>query len=748
MNLGSGNILEARYDTYIDKYSDIIEFIKKTKESQQSDDGYIKINSITKIKDAFANFKVLTDGIDEIRKTEIIDETTDKKFPPRIRDTPNNKESSRSIIIYEFKLTIKENGVNKVSTFLIVDLPGREDIAKTFVDPYQKPSIQNAIKVGFEQKKIESKSIPNLTDDNTFNQYQSSNDADKYLSFIRLLILTMTLNPMVVPVLAPQQFISYIENKKNQKIIQEIIDAKLLTEKYGAGKPKDTERIPDYAELPMNSEYINSNNDPISKLVNFNGGKITPTDLIPIGYDDEFGKLQYKIVFCIHFMNRLLLLKKFDIVKEIYEKIINDKINVYLEKYIETLDLRGLKEFIKNAISENFKGEYLKLKLQTEKGLESTFININKDVIKFFIDGTQLKLSPTEDDLKKVRKYIYNEIKYNYTVNGFEGIYINENIMGIVKYLKGLSLNKGEINNEEKLRLEMEQNTNLGFAFQQKIARMLLASNLIYTFNKQPVSNEYKIIKENKEKLDKILELEKKNKERIKLEKQLKDIEIEESAKKIKLVPLFKIKILLEKNSGIPDDLMIEIKKILPDVDRLSSIQKIEKIEEIFLQAENKDKVKRIENIFDKLTPLEVQIENLKRENKISDELYGALNSYSDEIYGILFGGKTKDYDKLYERLFNPGFIFRDSEIFDGNFSRLNSGYQPDKIFTFRDPIIKNILSPYLDEVDGKALVTDYKVFYLFANYGTEIEQVGQLKCANQNELLITTRNFIESVTK
>lgn len=749
LNLGSGNILEARYDTYIDKYSDIIEFIKKTKDSQQTDAGYIKINSISKIKDAFANFKVLTDGIDEIRKTEITDEITDKKFPPRIRDTPNNKESSRSIIIYEFKLTIKENGVNKVSTFLIVDLPGREDIAKTFVDPYQKPSIQNAIKVGFEQLKPQAQSKLDISNVNDFNHYQSSNDSDKYLSYIRLLILTMTLNPMVVPVLAPQQFISYIENKRNQKIIQEIVDAELLTEKYGAGKPKDTtDSIPEYKKLPMKFEYINSNNEQISKLVNFNEGKITPTDLIPIGYDDEFGKLQYKIVFCIHFMNRLLLLKKFNIVKEIYEKIINDKINVYLEKYIETLDLRGLKEFIQNAINENFKGEYLKLKLQTQKGLESTFININSIIIKFFINGTPLQSPPPDDDLKKVRKYIYNEIKYNYTVNGFEGIYINENIMGIVKYLKGLSLNKGEINNEEKLRLEMEQNTNLGFAFQQKIARMLLASNLIYTVGKQTASNEYKTIKENKEKLNKILELEKINKEKFKLEKLLNDIEIEESAKKIKLVPLFKIKILLENNSSIPDDLKKLIKIIIPNIDTPSNQQIIDKIQEIFLLAENKDKVKQIENIFNKLTPLDTQIKRLKRENNISEALYEAMNLYSGEIYGILFGGKTKDYDKLYERLFNPGFIFRDPEIFNENFSRLNSGYQPDKIFTFRDPIIKNILSPYVDEVDGKALVSDYKVFYLFANYGTEIEQVGQLKCANQNELLITTRNFIESVTK
>jgi len=772
LQTGSGNVIEAHYDTIIDTNKQIKEFIGKTKGSTfNSQDNYITIDSITKIKDAFANFKLLTDGIDEIRKQEIKDEVINKNLPPRIRDTPNNKESSRSIIIYEFKLTIKENGVNKTSTFLIVDLPGREDIAKTFVDPYQKPTIQKAIKTGFENLKPENISKAEadiLNTDNVMNHYQTSGNSSNYLAYIKLLILTMTLNPMIVPVLAPQYFINYIVNKKNNKIIADIINAKLSTEKYGKGKPKDaTTEIPEYADLVMNQEYINTSNEPLSKIVGLSDN-INPTEIIPIGYDDKFSKIQYKIVFSIHFMNRLLTMKKFDIIKDLYQQIINNKINVYIEEYVKTLDLTKLKQFIEDAIKENFKGEYLKLKLQTQNGLESTFADFTdktklSKIIDFFINKTSSVEALLEDELKLIRKKIFEEVKFNYDINGFEGIYINENIMGIVKYLKELSLDKGEVANEAKLKQEMEQDLNLGFAFQQKIARMLLGSEMLYTVGKDNVRTEYSNIKGEKEKLEKLLEFEKLIKQKIKLDKEIKDLEDEESNKPIKLVRLYKLyKKLSKQEQNIKyetikekeDIKILETIKITlgPDIE-LKTI--IDKINEIFNENENKKQIELIKNIYDKLEPIENNIsvlilkkdEKNQKNFKIPEVIYDAMIKYPSEIFGILFGGKI-DYSKLYDRLFNPGFIFRDKEIFDETFSRINSGYQPDKIFTFSDPIIKNILSPYVDEIDGKSIVSDYKVFYLFANYGTEIDQVGQLKCANQNDLLITTRNFIESVTK
>ena len=809
---GSGNVIEARYDTIIDNNDNIKKFIGKTKgKTYSNDDNYIIIDSITKIKDAFANFKLLTDGIDEIRKQEINDEVINKKLPPRIRDTPNNKESSRSIIIYEFKLTIKENGIDKTSTFLIVDLPGREDIAKTFVDPYQKPIIQKAISVGFN--KLNPQSIKKediikegvLKNSNLMNNYQTSNDTTKYIAYIKLLILVMTLNPMVVPVLAPQYFIEYIENPNNSKTVKEIIETQLLTERYGAGKRQPTEPqkkpndlppkkpndlppepsniTPEYANLKMTEEYINTVNDPLSKIANFptkdgkSTAKIEPTDLIPIGYDDEFNKIQYKIVFSIHFMNRLLTMKKFDIIKQLYGKIINDKINIYIEEYINSLNIVELKDFIVSAIDENFKGEYLKLKLQTENGLEATFASFsNKEklnkIINFFINQSTISddAKPDDNELNLIRKTIFTEVKFNYDINGFEGIYINENIMGIVKYLKELSLDKGEVNNEAKLRADMEQDLNLGFAFQQKISRMLLSSNFIYSVGKLNIGVEYNNIKLDSNKLLNILELEKQIKQKINFEKQIKDIESEESTKPIKLVSLYKfykyiesISIKRDTYEKLKQDIEKDKNPIMKikDMDGLinsinmtlnptPSIQDILKnIKQIFDNFVNIKQFELIKDISEKLVKIEIEILKLKKITEITQDFYDAMIKYPDDMYGILIGG-TKDYSKLYDRLFNPGFVFRDKEIFDKTFSRLNSGYQPDRIFTFNDPIIKNILSPYVDvdEIDKKSIVSDYKVFYLFANYGTQIDQVGQLKCANQNDLLITTRNFIESVTK
>lgn len=53
----------------------------------------------------------------------------------RIAKTPNNPESSRSIVIYDFLL---ENNKGQQTPFIIIDLPGREEIEETYIDTYLK----------------------------------------------------------------------------------------------------------------------------------------------------------------------------------------------------------------------------------------------------------------------------------------------------------------------------------------------------------------------------------------------------------------------------------------------------------------------------------------------------------------------------------------------------------------------------------------------------------------------------------
>ena len=68
------------------------------------------------------NFSAITNNIDEIRKTN-----------GRIRKTLNNPESSRSIMIYDFKITFPSlDNYNNECRFVIMDLPGKENLYQTY----------------------------------------------------------------------------------------------------------------------------------------------------------------------------------------------------------------------------------------------------------------------------------------------------------------------------------------------------------------------------------------------------------------------------------------------------------------------------------------------------------------------------------------------------------------------------------------------------------------------------------------
>ena len=67
------------------------------------------------------------------------------------------------------------------------------------------------------------------------------------------------------------------------------------------------------------------------------------------------------------------------------------------------------------------------------------------------------------------------------------------------------------------------------------------------------------------------------------------------------------------------------------------------------------------------------------------------------------------------------------------------ASYESKKIFCNDNPIIKVILDSYLNDI------SDFKIFYLFGNYEKPMRE---LKCAQQYELLETTNNFIEAITR
>jgi hypothetical protein len=66
------------------------------------------------------NFEKVVSGIDKLRIEN-----------GRIKKTVNNPVSSRSIMMYEFKLILRGN---KISRFIVMDLPGKEDVISSYVN--------------------------------------------------------------------------------------------------------------------------------------------------------------------------------------------------------------------------------------------------------------------------------------------------------------------------------------------------------------------------------------------------------------------------------------------------------------------------------------------------------------------------------------------------------------------------------------------------------------------------------------
>jgi len=93
---------------------------------------YTKIDTVE-----IMNFSDFVEKIDGIRIAE-----------GRIKKTVNNPVSSRSIMVYEFKVKLNSN---KVVKFVVMDLPGKEDILNSYVKPEQRMYEQYCIQLKDEK---------------------------------------------------------------------------------------------------------------------------------------------------------------------------------------------------------------------------------------------------------------------------------------------------------------------------------------------------------------------------------------------------------------------------------------------------------------------------------------------------------------------------------------------------------------------------------------------------------------------
>jgi hypothetical protein len=140
--------------------------------------GYdFKDSSYKKISVAqYRNFVSFTDKLDRTRKTGVEYQKIIRNVFKQIKVTVNNDISSRSILFYDFQVrSHRKDGSTYFTPFVICDLPGKEDLYKTYiepndktvVDPNRKKAILNDLSIdqqtwlGDESKTIKSTYILN-----------------------------------------------------------------------------------------------------------------------------------------------------------------------------------------------------------------------------------------------------------------------------------------------------------------------------------------------------------------------------------------------------------------------------------------------------------------------------------------------------------------------------------------------------------------------------------------------------------
>lgn len=376
--------------------------------------SFVKVegNNISKI---FRVFDEFVNSVDDYRVCK--ERTPSYDEPARITATVNNRVSSRSVIVYDFRL--KLSGNDEPVSFLIIDLPGREEIMQTYVEPY----VSNPV---IKQLLIQS---------------HKPNDENNFINKIGLLLSCLSLNPLAVPVFAPELVFNYINgNKFDAKLRNKLItDPINISYTLESGTKMEAHTL-------LN-EYINRQGWRLGDFFESNGSKIelnTTTKKFGHNYlKINENPQQYYGLACIHIMNRLIQFGRFDVISDIYRLVVDNLINNKVIEKINTFDEQSAEEKLKKLQEANFKSEQISNYLASQKPNKMEF-------------------------LKSI-------VKYEYLLTPFEGIYINENIIGLIQFL-ATRLFTSQEEKDKFIQSMLKPNQSLNFQYQQKVARRWLMS--------------------------------------------------------------------------------------------------------------------------------------------------------------------------------------------------------------------------------------------------------------------------------
>jgi hypothetical protein len=392
------------------------------------------------------NFKSLMDTVDLERIQH-----------ERIRQTPNNNVSSRSILVYDFRVKVK--GSKKDFTqFLIIDLPGREEILQTYVDRY-----------------FENVTVMNIFTKSLYNSKPlSDHTKDPNVLRVKMLLSSMALNPIAVPIYA-NKFYKIFNDNISKKIRREVLN---FSYDLDTGQSNTSGTI-------LNDK-INYNTSGVTELSYFATLKDDEINLVsrhriydspsPGWYGFGYNKsdpYQYESLIGIYVMNHLLVKKKFDDIMKIFKVIVDENFNNYMK--FDDVEIDGLLDRFKH---NNFKGEMITQyenifsKLLKKEGLndEETYaINMLQD------DG---KYKYKNETMNELNKMLLNKVlHYDYLRTPWEGVYINENIVGLIKYMiDKLTRSSGTGESIYDIQ-QIIQQIPIDFKFKRNESRMLMITD-------------------------------------------------------------------------------------------------------------------------------------------------------------------------------------------------------------------------------------------------------------------------------
>ena len=417
------NVVESSIDNII-KESNTIDSIL----------GYTKIEA-HKVQSFFKKFNNIVDEIDQIRKDE---------SNLRIKETPNNPVSSRSIIIYDLMIRVD----NDLVRFAVIDLPGREEIVETYTNDYI-----------VRHKQFDT-------------------------PFHKAVLSSMCIDPLYLSILCPMLIINAFNNL-NPKIRKYIFNQKINIDNLGdclsrvnnclfEKKPSDNQSniiVPPYIST------LQDQTDTSDKEIDFMNEIIIKTS----GF--QTSELRSRK------MSELITVSNYTI--QIIPNPVYDSTNkmsnpqqiqipdwwngskFYLAKSNTTIQYQGV-------IALRLLNRILLIKDAIIN--ESDIRSVKKDDL---VDDSEEELKYSKFDvLEIIYKYISDHFGYTdydkMFKAPFEGIYINENIVGI---LKVLNTNKSLLNksNDDVMRMICPQ---ADISFEQTKKNIRDTNMELYTIKK------------------------------------------------------------------------------------------------------------------------------------------------------------------------------------------------------------------------------------------------------------------------